>query len=76
MYWAEAIANQDQNPTLKAKFAALAEQLRNNQALIVAELNGAQGKAIDIGGYYHPDPIKASRAMRPSETLNRAMAAQ
>ncbi len=76
MYWAEAIANQDQNPTLKAKFAALAEQLRNHETVIVKELNGAQGGAIDIGGYYHPDPVKTSRAMRPSDTLNRAMAAQ
>ena len=45
-----------------------------NEAAIVAELNGAQGKSIDIGGYYHPNDAKASEAMRPSKTLNNALA--
>lgn len=73
MYWAEAIAAQDQNPALAAIFAPLAQQLRGNEAAIVAELNGAQGKPVDIGGYYHADVEKMSRAMRPSAILNRAI---
>lgn len=70
MYWAEAIATQDKNPTLKAKFAPLAAQLKAQESTILAELNAAQGQAIDIGGYYHPDAVKTSAAMRPSETFN------
>ena len=74
MYWAEAIATQTQNATLSAKFAALADQLKANETTIVTELNAAQGKAIDLGGYYHPDAEKCDRAMRPSATLNRVLA--
>jgi isocitrate dehydrogenase len=48
--------------------------LADNETAIVAELNGAQGKPVDIGGYYHPDLAKVSRAMRPSETFNAALA--
>jgi isocitrate dehydrogenase len=71
MYWAQALAAQDQNPELKAKFAKLAEQLCNQEATIVAELNAAQGEAIDLGGYYHPNKAKTIQAMRPSMTLNK-----
>jgi isocitrate dehydrogenase len=74
MYWAEAIATQTQNAALSAKFADLADQLKANETTIVTELNAAQGKAIDLGGYYHPDAEKCDRAMRPSETLNRVLA--
>jgi isocitrate dehydrogenase len=74
MYWAEAIATQTQNATLSTKFAALADQLKANETTIVTELNAAQGKAIDLGGYYHPDAEKCDRAMRPSVTLNRVLA--
>lgn len=74
MYWAEAIATQTQNSTLSIKFAALAEQLKANETTIVAELNAAQGKAIDLGGYFHPNAEKCDRAMRPSGTLNRILA--
>jgi isocitrate dehydrogenase len=74
MYWAQALAEQDKNPELKAKFTKLAQELTNNEATILAELNGAQGKAIDIGGYYHPDKEKATQAMRPSEVFNHAIA--
>ena len=74
MYWAEAIATQTQNTALSAKFAALADQLKANETTIVTELNAAQGKAIDLGGYYHPDAEKCDRAMRPSATLNRVLA--
>ena len=70
MYWAEAIATQTQNTALSAKFAALANQLKANETTIVTELNAAQGKAVDLGGYYHPDAEKCDRAMRPSTTLN------
>jgi isocitrate dehydrogenase len=75
LYWAEAIAAQDQSPSLKAKFAALAMQLSQQESTIIAELNAAQGKAIDIGGYYHPEPKKTEQAMRPSATLNAMIAA-
>jgi len=73
MYWAEAIATQTQNAALSAKFAALADQLKTNETTIVTELNAAQGKAVDLGGYYHPDAEKCDRAMRPSVTLNRVL---
>ncbi|OUC14461.1 MAG: isocitrate dehydrogenase (NADP(+)) [Alkalinema sp. CACIAM 70d] len=73
MYWAQALAAQDQNPTLAAKFAPLAQQLSEQEAQILAELNDAQGQSVEIGGYYHPDPTKASQAMRPSATLNAAI---
>ena len=74
MYWAQALAKQDQNPELKAKFAKLAQQLSENETAILAELNGAQGHSIDIGGYYHPDREKATQAMRPSGMFNNAIA--
>ena len=74
MYWAEAIATQTQNTALSAKFAALANQLKANETTIVTELNAVQGKAVDLGGYYHPDAEKCDRAMRPSPTLNGVLA--
>ncbi len=74
LYWAQALAAQDDDAALKATFAPLAKALADNEAAIVAELNGAQGKPVDIGGYYHPDMAKVSRAMRPSETFNAALA--
>jgi isocitrate dehydrogenase len=70
LYWAQALAAQDSDPMLKARFAPIAERLGSNEARIVSELNGAQGKPVDIGGYYHPDSAKASAALRPSQTLN------
>ncbi|TVP15940.1 NADP-dependent isocitrate dehydrogenase [Shewanella sp. KCT] len=70
MYWAQALAAQDSDAELKAQFAPLAEALTNNEAKIVAELNGAQGSAVDLGGYYRLDAAKAEAAMRPSVTLN------
>ncbi len=75
LYWAEAIVAQDQSPALKAKFAPLAVQLKQQESQIIAELNAAQGQAIDLGGYYHPEPKKTEQAMRPSATLNAAIAA-
>ncbi|CAA6696438.1 MULTISPECIES: NADP-dependent isocitrate dehydrogenase [unclassified Lentimonas] len=75
LYWAEALVAQDKDAELKARFTPLAEALTTNEAKIVDELNAAQGVAMDIGGYYRPDLAKAQAAMRPSETLNAALAA-
>jgi len=74
MYWALELANQDKNTTLKEKFSALAAKLTEHEEAINTELIGAQGKPQDIGGYYLPDEVKASHAMRPSETFNAALA--
>ncbi len=73
-YWAESLANQDQDGELKAQFAPIAKQLADNEAKILDELNGVQGKPCDIGGYYSPDVKLASEAMRPSQTLNSIIA--
>ena len=62
-------------PKLAAKFAPLAQQLADNEKTIVAELAAVQGKPVDIGGYYHPDPAKLAAAMRPSTTFNAILAA-
>jgi isocitrate dehydrogenase len=70
MYWAEALAAQSDDAELSAQFAPLATQLVDNETKIVDELDAAQGDAVDIGGYYHPDPELTSTAMRPSATLN------
>jgi isocitrate dehydrogenase len=75
LYWAEALAAQNDDADLKAKLTPLAKALSENEAKIVAELNGAQGKPQDIGGYYRPDVEKTTKAMRPSATLNAALAA-
>ncbi|MEM6254592.1 MAG: NADP-dependent isocitrate dehydrogenase [Cyanobacteria bacterium P01_D01_bin.156] len=74
LYWAQALAEQDKNSELKEKFSKLAEHLSEHEEKIVAELNAAQGKSIDIGGYYLPDADKTSQAMRPSQLLNQALA--
>ena len=70
MYWAEALAGQDDDTQLAARFAPVAESLAANSDKIVPELKAAQGEPVDIGGYYRPDDTKASQAMRPSATLN------
>ena len=70
LYWAQAVAKQDQEPALKEKFAHLAKTLQENEAKINEELLAAQGSAVDIGGYYAPDVQLAAQAMRPSNTLN------
>ena len=69
-YWAKAIANQDQDADLKAEFASIAQQLEDNETQIISELNGAQGKAEDLRGYYHTPQDLVAKAMRPSVTLN------
>jgi len=73
LYWAEALANQTKDADLKARFTPLAKALTENESKIVDELIGAQGKPQNIGGYYHPNNDLASKAMRPSETLNRTL---
>jgi isocitrate dehydrogenase len=71
LYWAEALAAQTKDKDLQIRFAAVAKQLGDNEAKINEELIGAQGKPVDMGGYYHPDHAKTEKAMRPSATLNR-----
>ena len=75
LYWSQALAEQGKSAALQARFKTLAETLTANEAKINAELIAAQGKKVDVGGYYLPDPAKASAAMRPSATLNAAIAA-
>jgi isocitrate dehydrogenase len=70
LYWAEALAKQTQDPELKARFSKVAQKLVANEDRIIQELNDAQGKPVDIGGYYLPNDELASKAMRPSATLN------
>jgi isocitrate dehydrogenase len=75
LYWAEALAAQTDDPALAARFGPLAERLAADEATIVDELNAVQGRPVDIGGYYAPDPELAEAAMRPSPTFNAAIAA-
>jgi isocitrate dehydrogenase len=74
LYWAQALAAQTKDKELQAKFAPLAKALTDNEAKINAELIAAQGKPVDMDGYYHPDFAKTSAAMRPSATFNAALA--
>ena len=73
LYWARALAESLQDPDQREPFAVLANTLTENESKILEELNKVQGQAIDIGGYYFPDPDTATRAMRPSSTLNEAI---
>ncbi|MCE1228004.1 MAG: NADP-dependent isocitrate dehydrogenase [Firmicutes bacterium] len=70
LYWAQALAAQTKDAELKARFTPVAKALAEKETAINAELIGAQGKPVDMGGYYHPDKAKTSAAMRPSPTLN------
>lgn len=70
MYWAQALAEQDDDKELHDAFTPIAQQLTDNEDKIVAELNAVQGSAADVGGYYRMNKELASRVMRPSETLN------
>jgi isocitrate dehydrogenase len=70
LYWAQALAQQTQDKNLAARFVKIAKEMADNEAKISTELLGAQGKPVDVGGYYHPNDAKASKAMRPSATLN------
>ncbi|PWE45580.1 NADP-dependent isocitrate dehydrogenase [Pseudomonas prosekii] len=75
LYWAQALAAQTEDTALQAQFGQLAKTLAENEATIVAELNAVQGKPVDIGGYYHANAELISKAMRPSNTFNAAIAA-
>jgi isocitrate dehydrogenase len=70
LYWAQALAQQTQDKNLAARFVKIAKEMADNESKISTELLGAQGKPVDVGGYYRPDDAKASKAMRPSQTLN------
>jgi isocitrate dehydrogenase len=74
LYWAQALAAQTADPALAARFTPLAERLAADADAIVDELNAVQGRPVDIGGYYLPDPALVSAAMRPSPTFNAALA--
>ena len=74
MYWAQEVAKQTADADLAAAFAPLAEKLSSNEAKIVEELNAVQGSACDIDGYYFADEALAATAMKPSTTLNEALA--
>jgi isocitrate dehydrogenase len=74
LYWAQALAAQNNDAELKAQFTPIAEELTASESLIVAELIAVQGKPADIGGYYLPDDAKASAALRPSATFNAILA--
>ncbi|HZF70360.1 NADP-dependent isocitrate dehydrogenase [Sulfuricurvum sp.] len=74
-YWAKALAEQTTDAELASRFAAVAKALSENEAKIMEELLSVEGKAQDIGGYFHPDNAKAEKAMRPSATLNAIIAA-
>ena len=73
-YWAQELAKQTEDAELAADFKALADLLASSEEAIVGELNGVQGHPADIGGYYRPDDAKAEQVMRPSKTLNDALA--
>ena len=75
LYWAQALAAQDEDAELKAHFTPLAKTLTEQEAAIVAELAAVQGKPVDIGGYYRSNPELTSKVMRPSATFNAALAA-
>ena len=73
MYWAQAVAAQDKDPSLKERFGVFAKTLQSNEDKINEELLAAQGEAVDVGGYYSPDPELTAKAMRPSATFNTAL---
>jgi isocitrate dehydrogenase len=75
LYWAQKLAEQDEDGELAERFGALAQRLSENEEKIVEELNASQGSSVEIDGYYRPDPDKVAAAMRPSRTLNEALEA-
>jgi isocitrate dehydrogenase len=70
LYWAQALAAQTIDAEMQARFASVASELEANEATIVEELLSAQGRPVDIGGYYYPDETMAENEMRPSSTFN------
>ena len=74
LYWAQELAAQTDDPALQEKFAPVAKELEANMEKILGEVKAAKGKAMDVGGYYHPDPAKVAVVMRPSATFNNILA--
>ena len=74
LYWAQELAAQNDDPELKTKFAPVAKDLEANLEKIFEEMKAIKGKAVDVGGYFHPDPEKVKAGMRPSATLNKVLA--
>lgn len=74
LYWAQALAAQTDNAELQTRFEKVAKSLASSETQIIQELEAAQGAAVDIGGYYQPDPTRVAQAMRPSQTLNAVIA--
>ena len=70
LYWAQALATQNKDAALQARFAGVAKTLEENEAKITEEMLAAQGAPVDVGGYYVPNPVKATKEMRPSATFN------
>jgi len=70
LYWAEALASQDEDPDLGDRFSPIRDALMQEEESIIRELNDAQGSPVDLGGYFLPDVEKVSSAMRPSQTFN------
>jgi isocitrate dehydrogenase len=73
LYWAQALAEQNEDADLRQAFSGLAKMLAENEAKIVEELNAVQGRPVDVNGYYHGDEALIRKAMRPSATLNAAL---
>ena len=76
LYWAKALAEQKQDIEMSKYFDKTAKSLEENEEKIIAELMAIQGKEVDLGGYYHTDPIKVRKIMRPSETFNQIIPTQ
>ncbi|NND80167.1 MAG: NADP-dependent isocitrate dehydrogenase, partial [Maribacter sp.] len=74
MYWAEALANQNEDQDLRTIFSKVASSLKEQESKIIDELKNAQGVSQNIGGYYKPNSELAAKAMRPSQTLNGILA--
>jgi isocitrate dehydrogenase len=70
LYWAQTLSEQGKDAELRERFSKVKQELETNENKIAAELLAAQGSSVDIGGYYHPDPVLTEKAMRPSATLN------
>ena len=73
LHWAQELARQEDDPELAARFAPLAERLEADAETILGELTAVQGEPVDLGGYYRPDPARATAVMRPSATFNAAI---
>jgi isocitrate dehydrogenase len=71
LYWAKALAEQKQDIEISNYFEQIAKSFEENEEKIIKELMALQGTEVDLGGYYHPDPVKVQKIMRPSETFNK-----